>query len=103
MRGALEAHVEKSGALAAILLMVANSRIFAAMMTLPGRFNLLVSHLVTSPGSIGDVMAMTAGDRAWLLFIMAMQTLKRLTFIVWGPALARVLSSVSRMARKPEG
>jgi membrane AbrB-like protein len=89
--------------LAAIVLMVANSGLFAALMALSGRFEPLTSYLATSPGCLDAVTAIAAGTGAWLPFITAMQTLRLPMVMVWGPALARVSSRVSGVARKPEG
>jgi membrane AbrB-like protein len=88
--------------LAAIVLMVANSGLFAVLMVLSDRFDPLTSYLATSPGGLDAVTAMAAGTGARLPFITAMQTPRLLMVMVWGPALARVSSRVSGVARKPE-
>jgi membrane AbrB-like protein len=88
--------------LAAVVLMVANSGLFAAVMALSGRFDPLTSYLATSPGGLDAVTAIAAGTGAWLPFITAMQTLRLLMVMVWGPALARVSSKLSGIGRMPE-
>jgi membrane AbrB-like protein len=89
--------------LAAVVAMVVNSGLFAAAMALSGRFDPLTSYLATSPGGLDAVTAIAAGTGAWLPFITAMQTLRLLMVMVWGPALARFSSRVSGIPGKPVG
>ncbi|MDR2612165.1 MAG: AbrB family transcriptional regulator [Deltaproteobacteria bacterium] len=88
---------------AAILAMVANSGAFAVVMTLSGRFDPLTSYLATSPGGLDAVTAIAAGTGAWLPFITAMQTLRLLMVMVWGPHLARAASRLSGTTRGGRG
>jgi hypothetical protein len=98
----LEVNAREPWTLAAILLRAANSGLFAALKAQTGRFDPLTSHLVTNPGVLCKVMAITAVTVAWLPFITAMQTLRLLTVMVWGSALARVSFHVSGAARISE-
>jgi membrane AbrB-like protein len=87
---------------AAIVIMVANSGLFAVIMYVSGRFDALTSYLATSPGGLDAVTAIAAGTGAWLPYITAMQTLRLLMVMVCGPALARFSSRVSGIG-KPLG
>ncbi|MEG3133184.1 AbrB family transcriptional regulator [Rouxiella sp. T17] len=54
--------------------------------------DLLTAYLATSPGGLDTVAIIAAGSHVDISFIMAMQTLRLLTIIVTGPAMARFIS-----------
>jgi membrane AbrB-like protein len=54
--------------------------------------DMLTAYLATSPGGLDTVAIIAAGSHVDISFIMAMQTLRLLTIIVTGPAMARFIS-----------
>ncbi len=58
--------------------------------------DMLTAYLATSPGGLDTVAIIAAGSNVNLGFVMAMQTLRLLTIIVTGPAMARFISRNAR-------
>ncbi len=54
--------------------------------------DMLTAYLATSPGGLDTVAIIAAGSNVNLGFVMAMQTLRLLTIIVTGPAMAKFIS-----------
>ncbi|WP_411705314.1 AbrB family transcriptional regulator [Edaphovirga cremea] len=64
----------------------------AWMLTLLLPVDMLTAYLATSPGGLDTVAIIAAGSRVDMSFVMAMQTLRLLTVLVTGPAMARFIS-----------
>lgn len=62
------------------------------MLTLLLPVDMLTAYLATSPGGLDTVAIIAAGSRVDMSFVMAMQTLRLLTVLVTGPAMARFIS-----------
>ncbi|MRT06151.1 AbrB family transcriptional regulator, partial [Ewingella americana] len=60
--------------------------------------DMLTAYLATSPGGLDTVAIIAAGSNVNLGFVMAMQTLRLLTIIVTGPAMARFISRSAKPA-----
>ncbi|QCR37947.1 AbrB family transcriptional regulator [Nissabacter sp. SGAir0207] len=60
--------------------------------------DLMSAYLATSPGGLDTVAIIAAGTKVDMSFVMAMQTLRLLTILFTGPAMARF---ISRHAGKP--
>lgn len=55
--------------------------------------DLLTAYLATSPGGLDTVAIIAAGSWVDMTFVMAMQTLRLLTILLTGPAMARFISN----------
>ncbi|VTQ65853.1 Putative ammonia monooxygenase [Campylobacter jejuni] len=63
--------------------------------------DMLTAYLATSPGGLDTVAIIAAGSHADLGFVMAMQTLRLITILATGPAMARFISRSAVPASPP--
>ncbi|TCL05067.1 AbrB family transcriptional regulator [Sodalis ligni] len=66
--------------------------VMAWIMTLLLPVSLLTAYLATSPGGLDTVAIIAAGSHADMSFVMAMQSLRLLSILLLGPAIARFIS-----------
>ncbi len=64
----------------------------AWILTLLLPVDLLTAYLATSPGGLDTVAIIAAGSHADIGFVMAMQSLRLLSILLLGPAIARFIS-----------
>jgi membrane AbrB-like protein len=86
--------------LVAIFLMMLACALFAVLMSQMGGVAPLTSYLATSPGGLDAVTIIAAGTGAALPFIAAMQALRLIVVIIWGPSFAKLSMRISH-AIKP--
>ena len=78
------------------LMLVCGAMAWGLTQALP--VDLMSAYLATSPGGLDTVAIIAAGTKVDMSFVMAMQTLRLITILVTGPAMARF---ISRHAGKP--
>ncbi|MRS13319.1 AbrB family transcriptional regulator [Enterobacteriaceae bacterium RIT691] len=78
--------------LAAIFAMMLLCALMALALTHILGLDMLTAYLATSPGGLDTVAIIAAGSRADMSFIMAMQTLRLFSILLFGPGIARFIS-----------
>jgi len=84
--------------MASIFFLMLSCGLMAMMLSHYLHIDLMTAYLATSPGGLDTVAIIAAGSRVDMSFVMAMQTLRLITILLTGAAMARFISRFARPA-----